>query len=252
MENTDKKYKELINEKSHANMKYIAKRIIEMRSEEDDEIIKAYDEEKLPPVPEEIYSDMMKAAEEFDSLRAKELVRKKRKRRMKILSRCAVILVCFCIVGGLIIAPADAWKLRFMNLFSSDKDDHVEIRPHDTEALDGWNDYYIFSEVPDGYELTYAEDDGVDKILVYENGENQLILEKKDPQTAINVDNEKTNNKKINVNGKDALLFYSGEENIKMLMWLNNDELMEITSSGPDCISDENLVDLAENLKYIE
>lgn len=251
MDTNEKKYEELIHEKANVNMKYLAQRIVEIRAEDDEEFINKFDNDQLPEMPKELKDQIFSAVEKFD-MQAKEDARKKRRRnRIKVLSRCAVFLLCVGVVGALVLSQASAWKLRFLELFTTQDDDHVDIRPYDSEELENWHDYYIFDEVPEGYELTYAEDDGHDKIIIYENGENQILLDISSASKSVTVDNELTNQREIQVNGKDALLYDNKKDKMKIIILLESDKIIEIYSSGPEYLSDKTMIEMAENLQYI-
>lgn len=252
METSEKKYRELTHERSEANIKYIAGTISEAHRKEEDKIIKEFEEGKTEPVPIDLYESMVKAAANLDLQKENEQKRKRKKRRQKILSRCAIALICVFVTGAAVISPADGWKFRFSGLFEKDESDHVDIVPYDSEELKGWNNYYIFEKAPEGYELVYAEDDGIDKLLIYEKEDNRIEFTQTDTMPTITVDNEQTERKDVKVKGKDAFLFYNESSGVKFLMWLENDNYFEIFSYSDYYLSDNELIELAENLKYVE
>lgn len=249
--NREAELNQLKQERVTTNLRYIAGQIEKKEDDELDEMIGAFDQGKLPPMPSDLHEEMKKLAQELDEKNRRDKKKTLRKQRIRTLERCAVIALAVCVIGIAVTTPADAWRYRFSNLFASEEGDHVVIKPFDSEMLDGWRDYYMFSQVPEGYELTFAEDDGIERVILFTKGENQLILSVYDASMAVYADNEYASFEKVTINGNEAYLFDSAENEYSQLICLQGEVTVHIKAVGSERITKTELVELAEGLQYI-
>lgn len=248
----DEAYRRMTHEKSEANLRYLAERLSEITDEELEEFVQEAEQTEMP---KDIEEQMLAYARGLDCKRQRK---ERRKALRKYASRVAAVILCVVIIGGVAWVSTDsvsAWKLRFTSLFTQEEQDHISLRPFDHEELADWHGYYLFDEVPEGYELTYAEDYGDEKMVAFSKGENLLLLQQLPSSVTIDVDNEGTMHEFVKVNGKEAHLFTEKEGKdvlSRTLCWMQGDYTLWIESRGDELLGQEVLIALAESLNYVE
>ena len=244
MENKELKhnaaFQKMQKEKDDANMRYIAKRI-------DDLYYNQIEQDAEMPV--ELDHRMLEFCREMDEKKERE---QKKKKIYLAARRCAVFLLCFGIIGGISISSVDAWKVRFTNWVFNIEDDHVEISPADFSQLNGWHNYYFFSEIPEGYELKEAEDWEYFKEFFFVNDEKFLTLSQYDASSQVFLDTDTSEYKELTIGGKPAIYHKDKESHSKKIILLDGEWAIEINSEGDKDFTYDKMVELAENLIFIK
>ena len=198
---------------------------------------------------EEAYARMMKSMN-FDAKDRKVPV-KKRNAVFSILSKAAVVLICVGAVGFVAAPQAEAFKVNFQKLFAWEEEDHITLVPSDYEELRDWENFYVFSSLPEGYQQTHAEDLAGQRTIVYECGENTLILQQQASSAVVSVDNETTTYEKVSVNGKEGHYFNREEDVMSTLIWMEGNSMLTVYSSGTERLAGETLITfIEENLIF--
>lgn len=232
-------FEKMQKEKEDANMRYIAQRIDDLY----------YQVDQDAEIPDELDQHMLEFCRRLDG--QKELERKK-KRIYAIVRRCAVFLLCFGIISGISISSVDAWKIRFTNWFFDKEEEHVEVSPTDMSQLNGWHNYYFFSEIPEGYELKNAEDWENVKDLFFANDEKLLTISQYDASSKVFLDIDTSEYKELTIGGKPAVYREDEEHCSKSMLLLAGEWTVEINSEGDEELTYDKLKELAENLIFIK
>lgn len=179
--------------------------------------------------------------------------RTEKSRRFTVLQKCAVVLLCVAVVGTVSLSSADAVRLKFKGFFIKDEGDHVDLKPVQAECLDGWEDFFALAEIPEGYEIVAAEDDGIDRVILYEKGETQLRIRELNEDAGWGIDQEQTVIEQVNIRGKEGIYFYSDEYQYSNLLWIESGRQIYISSDGPEYLTREEILELAnKNLSYFK
>lgn len=179
--------------------------------------------------------------------------RTEKNRRFTVLQKCAAVLFCVAVVGTVSLSSADAVRLKFKGFFIKDEGDHVNLKPVQAECLDGWEDFFALAEIPEGYEIVAAEDDGIDRVILYEKGETQLRIRELNEDAGWGIDQEQTVIEQVNIRGKEGIYFYSDEYQYSNLLWIESGRQIYISSDGPEYLTREEMLELAnKNLSYFK
>ena len=233
-------FQKMQKEKDDANMRYIAQRI-------DDLYYNQIDQDA--EIPDELDQRMLEFCRRLDGQKERE---RKKKKINAIARRCAVFLLCFGIIGGISISSVDAWKARFTNWLFNIEEDHVEISPTDMSQLNGWHNYYFFSEIPEGYELKEAEDWEVFKEIFFANDEKFLTLSQYDASSQVFLDIDTSEYKELMIGGKPAVYREDEERCSKSMLLLAGEWTVEINSEGDQAFTYDKMKELAEHLIFIK
>ena len=119
--------------------------------------------------------------------------------------------------------------------------------------MDGWEDFFALAEIPEGYEIVAAEDDGIDRVILYEKGETQLRIRELNEDAGWGIDQEQTVIEQVNIRGKEGIYFYSDEYQYSNLLWIESGRQIYISSDGPEYLTREEILELAnKNLSYFK
>lgn len=144
---------------------------------------------ELSEEQEEKYETYIKA---LDTLRkyhdAQPSVRAEQKKsHWKAAKHVAIFLICAALAFTVTVPNASAIRQKFQTFFSWEEDDHSVVRPSDAENTAGWQNYYSFENLPQGYAQTFAEEIGQNKTIVYEAADNSLVLEQTDSSAVLSM-----------------------------------------------------------------
>lgn len=232
-------YERLLADKEEANMHYIAECIHEMDYEINDFI----------DIPSDIEDDMVAFCKSKD----KENERKKNEKNIYVfLRRCAVLLLCFGIVGGVSIISVDAWRAEFTKLIMQQGKGYVTLSPTDIGELENWNNYYFLEQLPYGYELSYCASTPDNKQIYFSNGTGTIALFQYDASTKFFIDSETANNESVSVRNKDALYSEDDENLTKEIIWLDGLYSIVLYCEGDESIKKDDLILLAEKITFIK
>ncbi len=234
-------FEKLLTEKEEANMRYISECIHEeyySTAVEDIEI------------PADIDENLIAFCREKDK---EEKNRKHRQKNVYIaMRRCAIALICFGLIGGFSISSVDAWKLRFLDLFVIEEDDHISIKPTDIEEFEKWDNYYCLSLIPDGYEVSYCEERGTNRQIYYSNNSGLIAVFQYDAGASANIDNETVQYEKLTVRNLDAYYFEDHVNLSRTLVWLEGEYLLRVYCEGDESIKKDDILSMAENILFVK
>ena len=102
---------------------------------------------------------------------------KKRKSR-QILQKAAVFLLLFLSVNTLAIGTSQAYRQFVFQVFENNENNSMTIHnPAELDMIGSWEDYWYPAYLPEGYQITYAEEDPVKCFLVQPGtGAESLII----------------------------------------------------------------------------
>lgn len=241
-------YEKLQKEKDDANMRYVAQMMHEMYYDDELENLDGIGNIDIE-VPQELHDKMLAFARELDRKDAQE---RRRKLAYTVMKRCAVFLLCFGIVGGAAVSQSDALKARFTNLFLQEEEDHVIISPTDLSQLEEWDGYYFLENVPEGYELAYAEEDVLGRKIGFSNGKGLLILSQHSANAVLYADNETATYEKVTVRGHEGYYFEDKENETKYLYWIEGSEPLDLYIQNDTLINREKLLAIAEDIIFVQ
>ena len=102
---------------------------------------------------------------------------KKRKSR-QILQKAAVFLLLFLSVNTLAIGTSHAYRQFVFQVFENNENNSMTIHnPAELDMIGSWEDYWYPAYLPEGYQITYAEEDPAKCFLVQPGtGAESLII----------------------------------------------------------------------------
>ena len=103
---------------------------------------------------EEKYAEMIEKVSAGNGCKTNS---KKMKGTLSVLQRVAIFLVCMTVLGSVTMVSADAIRLKIQKFFSWEKEQNTILLPYDTTGMDGWENYFALTELPEGYVQTYAK-----------------------------------------------------------------------------------------------
>lgn len=248
MERYDADYERLMQERADANLTYLAARLKQADEARWAEEFAAEAAGELPPVP----ADMDERLTAFVRGLDRETRRKARRNRwLKVAKRCAVFVLVVGLIGIATISGS-AWKYKIAGFFTQEQEGHTDLIPYETDLLADWHDYYMLSEVPEGYELVSAEQSDTKKVSLFTDGKSWIRFEQAPANMRMTIDNEHTEIKKIEINGKKGILICGKEEDYLSVFWIQGEYALDLEKKGNSSIDEEKIVELAEKIKYFE
>lgn len=197
----------------------------------------------LTGAQEEKYAAFLKMLEDKPSSCRKGM---ERLRHFTVFQKCAAALLCIAAVGTISLTSADALGLKFKDFFIIDNGDHVNLKPVRSEWLDGWEDFFALAEIPEGYDIVAAEDDGTSRVILYEKDQTQIRVQELEEDAHWGIDQEHTIIEEVTVRGKEGVYFCSDEYQSSDLVWMESGRQIYISSNGPEYLSKEAILKLAD------
>lgn len=234
-------YEQMLQEKEDANMRYVAQIIHE------EYYMPTSEELAQVHIPEELNNKMLAMARELDKKRMIEL----RNKRMAHLSKvCAVFLVFIIAAGAFTVTSAEAVKVKLKGWMPWLEEDHMVLNPYDYSELEGWSDYYIFSEVPDGYVLSHVEETSTYKELVFLKEGKAITLTEHPLNTKTYIDTENSKVEEVIINGEKS--FFTEDNQKKSIYLMKEKATLHIQLSNSNEMDKSEIIALAEKIIYIE
>lgn len=188
---------------------------------------------------EEKYAEMIEKVSAGNGCKTNS---KKMKGTLSVLQRVAIFLVCMTVLGSVTMVSADAIRLKIQKFFSWEKEQNTILLPYDTTGMDGWENYFALTELPEGYVQTYAKASGAYKTIVYEKNDTTLILEQQPSGTVISVDNESTVCESVTVIGSEGKYYNNEKDSISTLYLSTGDYLLTVYARGEDRLMGKELI----------
>ena len=165
-------------------MKALARKI-------DNEFEKEYEElneagKKFSP---QLDGKLLEAAKFYDKRYAAG--QKKRKSR-QILQKAAIFLLIFLSVNTLAMGTSHAYRQFVFQVFENNENNSMTIHnPAELDMIGSWEDYWYPTYLPDGYQITYAEEVPAKCLLIQPGtGAESLIITEYSQGTEISYDTE--------------------------------------------------------------
>ena len=194
----------------------------------------------MSPEQKEKYAEMIEKVSAGNGCKTNS---KKMKGSLSVLQKVAIFLVCITVLGSVTMVSADAIRLKIQKFFSWEKEKNTVLLPYDTEGMNGWNNYFALTQLPEGYEKAYTEENGTYKMIVYENEDTAIILEQQVSATVISVDNENNVCESVTVLGSEGKYYNNEEDAVSTLYLLTGDYVMTVYTRGEDRIQGDELIE---------
>lgn len=222
-------------------MKALARKI-------DDAFEKEYEElnEAGKAFSPQLDGKLLEAAKFYDKRYAAG--QKKRKSR-QILQKAAVFLLIFLSVNTLAIGTSHAYRQVVFQVFENNENNSITIHnPAELDMIGSWEDYWYPAYLPDGYQITYAEEIPEKCLLIQPGtGGESLIITEYSQGTEISYDTEHSQISDIRI------LNYLGKriafEDHTSIVYPTETMILEFNFDAG--IPEQEVVKIAENMKYV-
>ena len=210
----------------------------------DDAFEKEYEE--LSEAGKELDAKLLEAAKFYDKRYA--VGQKKRKSR-QILQKAAVFLLIFLSVNTLAIGTSHAYRQFVFQVFENNENNSMTIHnPAELDMIGSWEDYWYPAYLPEGYQITYAEEDPVKCFLVQPGtGAESLIITEYPQGSELSYDTKHSQISDIQI------LNYLGKkiafENHTYIVYPTETMILEFSFDAG--IPEREVVKVAENMEYI-
>lgn len=156
-------------------------------------------------------------------------------------SRAAAILVVMGIASGAVVFNVDAFRFRFLSMFTKTEPTNTEISFHDGTSYSNGN--ITIGYVPEGFELDTEKITESLSILKFKKDTEYFTITVRDTYSSISVDTENAKVEKIEINGFDV--FYSEKSGDNIFEYYIDDCAINILSN----MEKEVLIQVIKNIK---
>lgn len=241
-------YRQMIKEKSEANLKYVGKSIEKLYADEFDRII---EESKDAEIPEQLHNKLSLMLKEEQK---KRKWKERNKKLIKIGKICACLFIIILISGTILISNVEAFRIKVYEIFFNEKSNYIDFKqieiPYDNNGVipSDWNGFWYPQQLPYGFALADFTRNGQVIDLVFKNENNDMIFFSQSPTDELNllVDNTDQNPEKIEINSGTA--FWTSIEDSNLLMWDQGETFFLLQSE----LTKEDIIKIAENITYIK
>ena len=214
----------------------------------DDAFEKEYEEfnEAGKEFSPELDGKLLEAAKFYDKQYAAG--QKKRKSR-QILQKAAVFLLIFLSVNTLAMGTSHAYRQFVFQVFENNENNSMTIHnPAELDMIGSWEDYWYPAYLPEGYQITYAEEDPVKCFLVQPGtGAESLIITEYPQGSELSYDTKHSQISDIQI------LNYLGKriafENHTYIVYPTETMILEFSFDAG--IPEQEVVKIAENMEYV-
>lgn len=201
-------------------------------------------------VPEELDRKILQMAREYDAKHRQEIWKK----RGRTALRTAAVFAAFVLgIGAIGMSASEAFRMHIFSMFENRNDGAVAFRDDAAyELLKGWSDYWYPEYLPEGYYLLTAEEDELQKILLFKSAESteELRVYIKNTQLLSMIDIDTNIYEKTYVNSYDGYIYVDSSSNSADLIWQEDNRILEISISGST--EQDLIMRIAENMKYVK
>lgn len=214
----------------------------------DDAFEKEYEElnEAGKEFSPQLDAKLLEAAKFYDKRYAVGL--KKRKSR-QILQKAAVFLLIFLSVNTLAIGTSQAYRQFVFQVFENKENGSITIHnPAELDMIGSWEDYWYPAYLPEGYQITYAEEAPVKCFLVQPGtGAESLIITEYPQGSELSYDTEHSQISDIRIHN------YLGKriafEDHTRIVYPTETMILEFRFDAG--IPEQEVVKIAENMEYV-
>lgn len=190
----------------------------------------------------------------FDYVEKEKRAEKRKKMflNLKQFSKRAAILI-LVLIGAMsaLMFTVEAVRVRVLNFFIERNEKYTEVRideetgSNSIAGLD-WENYYSPGYIPEGYSFESSKGLGAIKVLIYTNGEDQIVFTQSRNGTDIQLDTEDAVVKEVSIDGKEGMIITEGDK--VMLFWYNE----EVSFTLVGHVAEEEMVKMALSVEKIE
>lgn len=248
MDKDNELYRQLIREKSEANLKYIGKSIEQFYVKEFDRII---EESENAEVPESLHNKLMLMLKEEQGKRR----RQQRNRKLANIGKISAgFLAVVLLSGGVLMSTVEAVREKVFEIFYQENAGYIDFKhieaPYDNnEIIPGdWDGFWYPGQLPNGFVLSSYTKNGQAIDLIFKNEKSEIILFSQAPTAELNllVDNTESNPEKIEMNAVAAL--WTSIEGSNLLMWEKDGAFFILQSE----LSKDDAIMIAEFVIYLK
>jgi hypothetical protein len=175
----------------------------------------------------------------------------------RILNKAAVAMLALIVVFSVAMVTVDAFRVSVLNFLISIEPKYTSIQLDDksddlsnAQPIVDWNNAYVPTYIPAGYEIISVSNDNVNKNITFANTQDDslfIIYSDYDSTTSIAVDTEDASTiEKIVINGQDGT--YSEKNSIISIAWRMDDHLFTVQGN----LSKDEAIKIANNVKFIK
>ena len=160
------------------------------------------------------------------------------------------IIAAIAIMSTMVISVS-ALRNAFVHFLTELFDTHTQVQTvPDYNKLENFEDIYIITNLPEGFEITFQNDSSQDisaLITEYRNGAERIIFSQYiESQYNVNVNTEGYDMIPLDVNGNEGFMISMGDD--IYIAWDNGDYIFEIVGN----IGENQLIDIANSVQKIE
>ena len=215
--------------------------------DEDNEYVKKMEsiDETFPIEPDQKFLEF---AREFDGKKKKRDRAQKIKRFSQV---AAVFLVCIVVTLSVALEASDAFRVRLYSLIFNSENGSVSLSEEESDLIGDWKDYWYPEFIPEGFNLIAAEDDGGQRILLFESNDGKFNFQIIDMplDTSVSVDTDTNTIEEIKIGHYRGYMFVDDIYDSIMLFWKTDDRQMMIDARNG--IKEDTVKRIAEGLKYV-
>lgn len=179
-----------------------------------------------------------------------------RQSRLRMLTRYAAAVICIAAVGLIAIPSAGALKEKIKGWNAQDEGNMIRIEYGDEEgenANANVQGHYTFSQLPGGYQQEAFEENEMSSNLMFSDGGGNFLAITTLPGSAqANLNKEDATCSEVTVRGNPGYLIALKNGTSKFVFWAEDGSYVQVQSDGVSPLTDEELLELAENVKFVE
>lgn len=172
----------------------------------------------------------------------------RRAKLRKYTPRVAAILMALLVATLMLPGNAEAFRLRFLNMFFTNKVEYNEVvYDHvieNKEVPENWEGNYYLPYLPEGYRLLGSQSSDEVTLLHYMNDDGQILaFTQMKNEIMLNVDNRETGTEVVPINDIDG--YMTQKEGVVVLHWSINDMFFSLDGSEDVAV----MIHIAEEIK---
>ena len=165
--------------------------------------------------------------------------------------RIVIVMITAAIVLSTMVISVTAIREAFINFITEIFDTHTEVQIiQDDTAPDFFEDIYAITDIPDGFEIVFQNDNIEETPLLiteYQNGQEYVIFcQNIKSKYDVNVNTEGYEMIQIYINGNEGFMIDMGDD--IYITWDNGKYILEISGN----IGKDELIGIANSVQKVE
>lgn len=165
--------------------------------------------------------------------------------------RTATIMVTVIIILSTAVISVSALREAFIRFITEIFDTHTEVQTiHDDSAPESFEDIYAITNIPDGFEIVFQNDNVEEThvlITEYQNGQKYIVFSQYiKSRYDVNVNTEGYEMERIDINDNEGFMVDMVDD--IYIAWDNGDYILEIDSN----ISKDILINMVNSVQKVE